>query len=243
MAGKHVVKVRVLSGMKDVHALAMLFDAEVSVKTVLARALATHGCERLRLHDYDVVCFSLDVAAAEGERGFHLDGEDLDDVTVQQLHDSVGLNLVIQEHRTITARDANGIELCVAEAVVAEALLIGEQQTAVEAAARHAAEARACRLERDLQSVKDVLSAETAARHAAETRAFQLESDLETAKDVLQSTQAQLEDATELGAALRELAAREQASRQVLEQLLAAEAAVVDATEQRPARCRRLRES
>ena len=45
MAGKHVVKVRVLSGMKDVHALAMLFDAEVSVKTVLARALATHGCD------------------------------------------------------------------------------------------------------------------------------------------------------------------------------------------------------
>ena len=69
------------------------------------------------------------------------------------------------------------------------------------------------RLERDLQSVKDVLSAETAARHAAETHAFQLESDLETAKDVLRSTQAQLEDATELGAALRELAAREQASR------------------------------
>ena len=84
----------------------------------------------------------MDVAAAEGERGFHLDGEDLDDVTVQQLHDSVGLNLVIQEHRTITAPDADGIELCVAEAVVAEALLIGEQQTAVEAAARHAAEAR-----------------------------------------------------------------------------------------------------
>ena len=99
------------------------FDPEASVRSALTRAaLATRGCKF-----YDVVCFPSDAAATEGKGGLHLDDEDLDTLTLLQLRDSLGLNLVVHEHTPVKVPETEWIELCVAEAVVAEALLIGEQ--------------------------------------------------------------------------------------------------------------------
>ena len=146
------------------------FDPEASVRSALTRAaLATRGCKF-----YDVVCFPSDAAATEGKGGLHLDDEDLDTLTLLQLRDSLGLNLVVHEHTPVKVPETEWIELCVAEAVVAEALLIGEQQAAVEAAARHAAEAHAqpigiTLLTMELASVEGE-AARTAAR-LAETKA------------------------------------------------------------------------
>jgi hypothetical protein len=199
MVGKLVVKVRVLSGEKCVHALGMLFDAEASVRSVLTRAaLATCGC-----NSYGVVCFPSDAAAMEGKGGFHLDDEDLDTLTVLQLRDNLGLNIVVHEHTTVKVPDTEWIELCVAEAVVAEALLLGEQQVTVEAAARHAADARACRLERDLERMANTL---LRAQTSADLRA------------------AEFQEA-------ERLVACEKAARQAMEQMLRAEAAAADAAE------------
>ena len=96
--------------------------------------------------------------------------------------------------------DVDLIDVWIAAAVVAEALLIGEQQAARETAARRLAEERACKLERELEVLAGLCE------HAQSSAAW---------------AAAERQDA-EL------LAAREQAARRAMEQLLRAEAAAAD---------------
>ena len=186
-----------------------------SVAVVVADALC-----RVRMSNA-VLCAVRSLASmAHAAEYLQLAADTLDSMVVNSLGAGVehGLILIARvKHDVSTQSAVDMVDVSTADAVVAEALLIGEQMAAKEAAARFAVEL--------------LLRAEAAAADTAEQRSSQLIRDAEVTDNLLRHANRSADWRAAERRDAEQLAACERATRQVLEQLLRAEAADADAAE------------
>jgi hypothetical protein len=190
-----------------------------SVAAVIANALGRVGMSDA------VLCAVRSLASmADAAVYLQLAADTLDSMVFDSLGAGVEIGIVLiarVKHDVGTQSAVDMVDVSTADAVVAEAQLIGEQMAAKEAAARYA--------------VESMLKVEAAVADTAEQCVSQLIRDSQITDGLLRHAHRSADWRTAERCDAEKLAACERAMRQVLEQLLKAEAADADAAEARAA--------